>query len=264
MSGAPTWVRRAVIGLLAWCLWSGAVVEAEALPQSPEPRYVLDEPGWLSPAGFQALDARLMAYERETSSQLVVAVFGGLPADAELVDFSQRVFEFWKPGDKAKDNGVVLFVFARDRKLRIHTGYGMEGVLPDARCKQIIEEVIKPLLQQNRREEALSRGVDAIIAATRGEYRGDGRTRLDGKPSETILPVPILVILVILVLLIWSARSSNPDVVISRRGSRHGDWGGWSSGGWGGGGGGGGGGFSGGGFSGGGGSSGGGGASGSW
>lgn len=263
MSAVRSWARTAAVVLLAW--WVGMAVPASAadgLPPSPQPRYVLDEPGWLSPAGFNALDQKLMTYERETSSQLVVAVFRALPRDAELVDFSQRVFESWKPGGAAKDNGVILFVFAGDRKLRIHTGYGMEGVLPDARCKQIIDEVIKPLLQQNRREEALARGVDAIIAATRGEYQGDGRTRLDGRPEGTTLPIPVIIFLVLLVLVIWSARNSNPDVVISRRGSRHGDWGGWSSGGWGGGGGG----FSGGGggFSGGGGSSGGGGASGSW
>lgn len=262
MSQCRPWVRGLLACLILCCGWAGAAKAfAEPLPPSPEPHYVLDEPAWLSPSAFRALDSRLMAYERETSSQFVVAVFQGLPAEAELVDYSQRVFESWKPGGKARDNGVILFVFARDRKLRIHTGYGMEGVLPDARCKQIIEEVIKPLLQQNRREEALSRGVEAIIAATKGEYRGDGSTRLDGKSSDTILPIPVIVILVILVILIWSARQAHPDVVISRRGSRHGDWGGWSSGGWGGGGG-----FSGGGggFSGGGGSSGGGGASGSW
>lgn len=117
----------------------------------------------------QAMSTRhpLDAYERETSSQLLVAIFKAVPQEAEMVDFSQGVFEAWKPGLAGKDNGAILFVFAADRKLRIHTGNGLEGALPDARCKQIIEEVITPLLREGRREDAIR----AAEAQTSGEIR---------------------------------------------------------------------------------------------
>lgn len=230
------------------------------IPASPSPHYVYDEARWLSPAAFAAIDKRLQDYERESSSQMLVAIFQALPETGEMFDFSQRVFDAWKPGEKGKDNSAILFFFVNDRKIRIHVGYGLEGALPDARCKQIIEEVIAPRLRADNREQAVVAGIEAMIAATKGEYQGTGRTRLDQGEG---IPFPVIILLVIILLVLISSQQHG-DVVITRGGSRHGDWsrggwgggGGWSGGGWGGGGGGG--------FSGGGGRSGGGGASGGW
>ena len=254
MSACRPWRRLLLVGI---ALCSPLVARAAEPPPSPSPHYVFDEARWLGPAAFQSLDARLQAYERETSSQLLVAVFQRIPPGAEMVDFSQRVFEAWKPGQKQRDNGVILFVFADDRKLRIHTGYGMEGVLPDATCMGIIREVLTPRLREGNREAAITEGVEAIIAATKGEYTGTGSTKLDDRGFPIPLPVVIFLIMVI-ISVIQARRGHHPDVIITRRGSRHD---GWSGGSWGGGGG-----WSsgGGGFSGGGGSSGGGGASGGW
>jgi uncharacterized protein len=252
MIRARTWRHRL---MACWSVLLTILPLSAAVPASPSPHYVFDDAGWLAPPAFQALDARLQAHERETSSQLLVAIFKAVPQDAEMMDFSQRVFDAWKPGQAGKDNGAVLFVFAADRKLRIHTGYGLEGVLPDARCKQIIEEVIAPLLREGRREAAVIRGTEAIIAATKGEYTGTGRTNLDDRGPP--LSPPLLVFLIILLVVVLSARQhGNPDVIITHGGSRHDNWGGgWGGGGFAGGGGG---------FSGGGGRSGGGGASGGW
>lgn len=253
-------IRVATSWLRAFVCWSVflTIAAAATVPPSPSPRYVLDEAGWLGSSAFRALDARLQANERETSSQLLVAIFKAVPQDAEMVDFSQRVFEAWKPGQAGKDNGAILFVFAADRKLRIHTGYGLEGALPDARCKQIIEDVIAPLLREGRREDAIIRGVEAMIAATKGEYTGSGSTNLDGRDKQDIPLVGILFWIVVMIA-VWYQVRRGQDVIISGGGSRHGGWGGggFSGGGWSGGGGGGG-------FSGGGGRSGGGGASGGW
>ncbi len=251
-------IRSIISSLVALAFSSCFLTVAAAVPNSPSPRYVFDEPGWLGQAAFRELDARLQAYERETSSQLLVAIFNAVPQDAEMVDFSQRVFEAWKPGQAGKDNGAILLVFAADRKLRIHTGYGLEGVLPDARCKQIIEEVVTPLLREGRREDAMLRGTDAIIAATKGEYTGSGHTNLDDR-DQPGFPLVLYFILMLCVIAFLTKNRVNPDVIITRGGSRHGGWGGGGFTG-------GGGGFSGGGggFSGGGGRSGGGGASGGW
>jgi uncharacterized protein len=225
------------------------------IPASPSPHYVYDEARWLGPAAFAALDKRLQDYERESSSQMLVAIFQALPESGELVDFSQRVFEAWKPGEKGKDNSAILFFFVNERKIRIQVGYGLEGALPDARCKQIIEEVVAPRLRARNRELAVVAGIEAMIAATKGEYQGSGRTRLDHRQG---IPFPVIILLVIIILVLISSQQHG-EVVITRGGSRHGGWGGgaggWSGGGWGGGGGG---------FSGGGGRSGGGGASGGW
>ena len=244
-----------VLGFWLACLglmFAAPTARAE-IPASPSPHYVYDEARWLGPAAFAAIDKRLQDYERESSSQMLVAIFQALPETGEMFDFSQRVFDAWKPGEKGKDNSAILFFFVNDRKIRIHVGYGLEGALPDARCKQIIEEVIAPRLRAENRELAVELGIEAMIAATKGEYQGTGHTRLDRRDG---IPFPVIILLVIILLVLISSQQHG-DVVITRGGSRHGGWGD-GGGGWGGGFGGGGG------FSGGGGRSGGGGASGGW
>lgn len=258
---------------LAWlfglaCLLTMA--RAAPLPASPAPYYVRDDARWLSPSEFQSLNEKLKAYERETSSQIVVGIFPQIPQGEELFDFTQRLFDAWKPGLKEKDNGVLFVIFANDRKMRIHTGYGMEGVLPDARSNQIIRNVVAPQLRQGNRFAAIDGGVDAMIAAAKGEYKGTGRTQLDSQQDG---PGPSWIFYVVfgffMVGIFFPRLFSIADVIFTPGGPRSRSGGGWTvgptPGGWGGGSSGGGwGGSSGGGFSGGGGSSGGGGASGDW
>jgi uncharacterized protein len=258
---------------LAWlfCLTGLAtpVRAEEPLPASPSPHYVRDDAKWLSSNAFDALDEKLKNFEKETSSQIVVGIFPQLPEGAELFDFTQRLFEFWKPGLADKDNGVLFVIFANDRKMRIHTGYGMEGALPDARSKQILQDIVAPPLRTGNREYAINAGVDAMIAATKGEYTGTGQTHLKESSRGTGPGFIFFVVVGFLILgMIFPRIFGSSDTVYTGRGPSR-SRGGWIGGGppFGGGGGsigGGGGGSFGGGFSGGGGSSGGGGASGDW
>ena len=252
--------------LLLWLMgWGWSAQAAVPLPVSPTPSYIRDDAQWLSSAAFGALDAKLMAFERETSSQIIVAIFPKIPEGEELFDFSQRLFESWKPGQADKDNGVIFLIFAADRQMRIHTGKGMEGVLPDARCKQIIADVVAPQLRAGNREGAINAGVAAMIAAAKGEYTGTGRTQLDGSQqgdSSSWSPLIFILVIVGVIILrgITAGSFTAADIIFSVLGAARSSsgWGGGSSGGgWSGGG-------VGGGFSGGGGDSGGGGASGGW
>lgn len=245
-------------GILACLVLLQGLSAAAPLPPSPSPRYVHDDAAWLGAHAFSALDLKLEAFERETSSQLVVGIFPRLPEGEELFDFSQRLFDAWKPGRTGRDNGVLLLIFDADRKIRIQTGYGMEGALPDARANQIINHVIAPRIRAGDREAAVVGGVDAIIASLKGEYTGDGTTRLDSaeKQGGSIWPV-VLVIAFILLGFRFPVLFSIADVIFSAGGSSRSSGGGWSGGG-------GNSSSSGGGFSGGGGRSGGGGASGGW
>lgn len=245
---------------LLWMLLLASGVHAETpLPVSPSPNYIRDDANWLSPAAFTALNEKLKAFERETSSQFVVAIFPKIPEGAELFDFSQRLFEKWKPGQVGKDNGAMFLIFADDRKMRIHTGKGMEGVLPDARCKQIIQDLVAPQLRAGNREAAINAGVDAMIAASKGEYQGNGSTRLDGGSGGGNFPWPFIIVFIAVIFInlgrrvkYYSAGGWSYTGGSLGGGSSWSGGGGFSSGGGGGG------------FSGGGGSSGGGGASGGW
>lgn len=240
---------------------------AEEAPPAPQ-RHFTDRAGVVPAAVAAELDGRLEQFERETSNQFVVWVDRAMPAGAALEDIAARWFKAWGIGLEGKDNGVLLLVFMDDRKLRIETGYGLEGALPDALCGLIIRNEIAPRFKQGDVAAGLRAGIEAVIAAARGEYKGSGRTLHDGRGGGSgFILVPIVVALIVL------AVVAN-FIILARRGRRRwiytgsgrqlahgGGWGGWTGGGWsigssssGGGGG----------FSGGGGSSGGGGASGSW
>lgn len=150
---------------------------------------------------------------------------------------------------------MILFVFPGSRKARLEVGYGLEGAMPDALARRVLDEQVLPRFRAGDYSGGISAGVSAAIAATHGEYKGTGRTR--GGRGGSGLPVPLLLAILLLFFGIVSTIFGK-----SRGGYSYIGRGGWGSGGGFGGFGGGGGG--GGGFSGGGGSFGGGGASGDW
>src|SRR6185437_15260046 len=108
--------------------------------------------------------------------QILVAVFPKMQSDSSIEDYTVRVAREWKVGQKNKNNGAVLFVFVNDHKMYLQVGYGLEGVLPDALCKRIIDEQITPRFRSGDFNGGLTAGVQSIIAATKGEYKGTGQT----------------------------------------------------------------------------------------
>jgi uncharacterized protein len=243
---------------------------ADDVPPKP-PRYFNDFASLVDSQTAEKLNRQLEDFERQTSNQLLVVIYPSLPPDAAIEDFAQDAFRAWKPGQQGRNNGAILFIFLKDRKMRIQTGYGLEGALPDAICKRIISDEITPRFQARDFAGGLTAGVNAMIAATRGEYKGAGRTVAETRAQarrgqENVTDLIIFVVVLGIIGLSWLRRARRGTVYTSSgsRGSG-GIW--WIGGGGGGGGGGdysGGGGGGGGGFSGGGGDSGGGGASGGW
>ena len=148
---------------------------AADVPPKP-PRYFNDFASLVDSQTAEKLNRQLEDFERQTSNQLLVVVYPSLPPDAAIEDFTQDAFRAWKPGQQGRNNGAILFVFVKDRKMRIQTGYGLEGALPDAICKRIISDEITPRFQARDFAGGLTAGVNAMIAATRGEYKGTGRT----------------------------------------------------------------------------------------
>lgn len=248
--------------LAALLLAAKVSAPAETLPPPPD-HYFNDYAGIVAKDVAERLEAKLKAFDEETSNQVVVAVFPELPSPS-LEDFTIRTAQSWRVGRKKLDNGVILFVFVKDRKIRLEVGYGLEGALPDATARQIISDVMVPRFRSGDYAGGIEAAVDAIVAATRGEYKAEPRPSADdGSP----IPAGLIVLFVIVFVLIplWRRARYGPRTYHRRGWNTPMWWGsggggsGWGSGGFGGGGGGGGGGFSGGG-----GSFGGGGASGSW
>jgi len=234
---------------------------AESIPPAPL-NHFNDYAGIVRVETARQLDAELTQFERDTSNQIVVAIFAHMQSDSSVEDYAVRVAQIWGVGQRDKKNGAVLFIFSQDRKLYIQVGYGLEGALPDALCKQIIANEITPHFRSGDYTAGVTAGVHALMAAARGEYRGTGRiVAEDPNANASGHGIGIIFFGVVLVFVIaQSVRRARRGFVYGRGGSSTWiDWGGGSSGGWGGGGGGGGGSFSGGG-----GSFGGGGAGGSW
>src|SRR5688572_18655335 len=242
-----------------------SLIAADRIPAAP-PRYFTQHTRLVSDATAAELNSKLEEFEKKTSSQILVVIFPRLPEGAALEDFTVRAAQAWRVGQKAKDNGAILFIFVADRKMRIEVGYGLEGAIPDALAKRILDEEIRPRFQQGNMEAGVVAGVNALMQAAQGEYRGTGRTVAQRGSGRTACGSGFLIAFVIILLIIIMSRQLGGGTMYHRRRRRHGYWGTpWiNTGGWMGSGGGGRGGSSGGGFSGGGGRFGGGGASGGW
>ena len=198
-------MRAALRALVACALLLGARAVARAeepLPPSPKAHFN-DYAGVVPAADAQRLDAKLADFERETSTQIVVAVFPKLPSPS-LEDFTVRTAQAWGVGGKKYDNGAVLFVFVNDRKMKIETGYGLEGALPDQLAGRILDEQVRPRFRAGDWTGGLEAGIDGMIAATRGEYKA-----APAKPAARSSGISILVLVVFVLIFVWlSSRGS--------------------------------------------------------
>lgn len=176
---------------------SMVALQAAESPLVKPSRYFNDFTKVVPPATADRLNERLAQFERETSNQLLVAIYSRMLTDSSLEEYCTRAFESWGVGQKDKDNGAVLFVFLQDRKMRIQTGYGLESSLTDAECFRIIEGM-KPFFRAGDYAGGLTLAVDAMIQATKSEYQGTGKTLADQKAparDQTGLSFVILVLL---------------------------------------------------------------------
>ncbi len=237
----------------------------ELLKQKPTTReYVYDytSPKTLTDDQRETLKHKLSAFDDGSTTQIIVVIVTSMEGK-NIADYNIELGRAWGIGDKEFNNGVVLFIAKKDRKLNIATGYGVEGALPDLTCKQIIDDIIVPNFKGDDYYGGIEQGTDAIIKAVKGEYSApaDYHKRTGGRSIGRI----IFIIVIIIIFLIMKGGRGGGGSFMSRRGftawtigSMLSNMGGSSGGG--------GGGWSGGGSSGGfgGGSFGGGGASGSW
>lgn len=235
---------------------------------------VVDNAGVIDAGTEAALTARLEAFEKTSSDQIVVATVPSL-GGAAIEPYANRLFRAWQLGQAGENNGVLLLVAVDDRKMRIEVGYGLEGTLTDLHSRLIIENTMVPAFRAGDFAGGISGAVDDIIMVLEGngaELEARAERNQPGFDYEDLIPIAFFVLwgtiffgsLLASILAPRFGRKIGPRRYRwlgmtfdfnSKGGSGGGSWGGsgggsWSSGG--------------GGFSGGGGSSGGGGASGSW
>src|SRR5262245_4345403 len=179
-------MRRLLVGaglVVASLMWSAALLADrydELIPERPR-RPVTDRAGVLGPGQPEALSEKIDQFERDTSNQLLVWIDEKIPEGFTLEDFTVRAAQKWGAGRKKEDNGVVLFVFTGDRKVRIEVGYGLEGAIPDVTAHRIIDNEILPRFRAGDYAGGVDAGAHALMAAAKGEYKGTGRTVDEGR-----------------------------------------------------------------------------------
>ena len=211
-------ISRWMLGLIAVVALASTPCSAVEPRIPPAPKdYFNDSTGVVDPATAKRLDRRLADFERQTSNELLVVIDAKLPEGTFLEEYTVKCAQAWGVGSKEKDNGIVLFVFIQDRKLRIEVGYGLEGALPDGVAKLIIENEIKPAFKAGNYAAGVERGIDAIIKATKHEYKAVSKApslRMDTNPAFLIIG---FFFAIVLIRFLWFALW-NGDVVFANRG----------------------------------------------
>lgn len=151
--------------VLLLALANGALAEI-AVPSLKS--HVTDLTETLSSMEISRLEQQLTDFEAKKGSQIALLIIPTTQPET-IEQYSIRVAEVWKLGRKGIDDGVLLLVAKNDRTLRIETGYGLEGVLPDALARRIIDEIIVPKFRQGHFFGGLQAGVEQIISIIEGE-----------------------------------------------------------------------------------------------
>jgi uncharacterized protein len=215
---------------------------------------VNDYTGMLSSYTTQQLESILRDLEQTDSTQLVVLIIPSLEGEV-LEEFSLKVAEQWKIGQKDFDNGAVLLIAKKERDIRIEVGYGLEGSLTDLMAGRIIRDVMVPQFRAGNFDQGILSGVQAMIGVVRNEYQAPEKipTRRGPRVKGTNPFFIVFIVFAFIISMLGKLRRVFGHGHSQRSDSGAGWFGGSSGGG-----------FSSGGFSGGGGGFGGGGASGGW
>jgi uncharacterized protein len=271
-------MKKIVNFLITGLLLTGLSLSGQDIPDpmSP-PRLVNDFAGIMNQGQVRHLEQKLVNFDDSSSTQILVVTVKSLNGLTKE-EFADRIGEKWGVGQKGRNNGIVVLVKPKygsdDGQIRISIGYGLEGAIPDAINKRIVENEMIPYFKTGDYYTGIDKATSTMISLAKGEFTADQyKKKTEGGAFNFIIPIVIIILIII-----FMRRNSGNHYTTGSRGTSFwtalwlgsmmgsrggsGSWGdfrsgGGSFGGWGGGGGGGFGGFGGGSF-------GGGGAGGSW
>lgn len=190
--------------MAVWLACAAALVAA----QVPVPKLsarVTDLTATLNAEQKQALETRLAEFEKRKGSQIAVLIVPTTQPEA-IEQYARRVLDEWKLGRKGIDDGALMLVALKDRKLRIEVQYGLEGALPDATAKRIIDEIVVPRFRQQDIYGGISAGVERMIGVVDGEAlpapaaqpsRGSDGVSVGGSKIEALLLTGFALVFVI-------------------------------------------------------------------
>ncbi|MCU1089516.1 TPM domain-containing protein [Stenotrophomonas maltophilia] len=189
------WQRVGLALLL--CLLPPPVLAEAAIPALDDP--VMDTANALSASTRATLREQALQLQARKGAQLQVLVVPSVGDDG-IEAYAQRVFEQWQLGRAGVDDGVLLLVAVQDRRVRIQTGYGLEGTIPDAYAARIIDKAIVPRLREGDLDQGLLDGSKVLVAMIDGEPlppREDSSARnllpADWRTGDSVVALTLLV-----------------------------------------------------------------------
>jgi uncharacterized protein len=163
--------RSVVVATFALLTFALTTLGALAQDYAPIPALssrITDTSGSLGVSAKQSLEQKLAAFEQTSGGQLAILIVK--TAEPETIEqYALRVAEAWKIGKKGKDNGALLVLAMKEKKIRIEVGYGWEGTLPDVEAKRIIRETMTPFFKQGQFAQGIEAGIDKIALAVSKE-----------------------------------------------------------------------------------------------
>ena len=184
-------------------LTAALVARAEVTVRQTSSR-IVDRAGVIDPETTESLEKLLKELEKQTGAQVKVLTVRSTEGEG-IFEFTQRHAELWKLGQKEKENGVLITLAVEDRHVRIHSGYGLEGVLPDSWCGTLTREVT----QQYFKQKQYSAGIRKLTGAVAAEIAADAGVTLEGSDGKRFQPrrsspLRYFVILVVILFVIAS------------------------------------------------------------
>ncbi len=155
--------------LAAFATGTEYTVESIPTPITANAREFVSNPdGILKTETVQKMNEMIYALQTETGAEIAVAVVNSI-GQADHVTFAEQLFDAWKIGNAKQDNGLLLLFVLDQRKIKFETGYGMEGVLPDAICKRIQYQNMTPEFKKENYDAGMLAGLDRIISTIKKE-----------------------------------------------------------------------------------------------
>ncbi len=201
-------MKKVILFLLA-ATW--AIIGWAQIPPPPDPpRLVNDFAGVLTSQQVNELEYRLVAFNDSTSNVICVVIVNDL-GGYEAAEFAYEIGDKWGVKDKSYNNGVVILIKPSSPKggdgdIFIATGYDLEGVLPDAACKRIINEQFIPELTQGHYYEAIVKGLDVILPVVAGEI-----SVVRDVDGNDVIYILLMIFFIIVSVVILSIANNNSE-----------------------------------------------------
>ncbi len=144
---------------------------------------VTDTASLLSKTTTNQLEEKLKNYEAHTGNQIAVLIIDGLEGET-IESYALEVFNSWCLGRAGEDNGVLLVVAVRDRRVRIEVGYGLEGTLTDLLAGRIIDQIIVPQFKEGHFDQGIAQGVDSIMAILGGDQQAQKHLKVSSRRAD--------------------------------------------------------------------------------